>query len=155
MIVSNPPFFEQSFKSTDEQRSNARHADVLPFEELIDSAANLLNKFGVFSVIIPCKEEEKFIQPEEVRFLDGQPINVERNEEIEKEQTSELIQKLNELPMEERESFIEEEEIDKRVLRRLEIPVSKKQNTANFRSYFKKRFKYMIENHDNIVSRFT
>jgi hypothetical protein len=85
------------------------------------------------------REEEKFIQPEEVRFLDGQPINVERNEEIEKEQTSELIQKLNELPMEERESFIEEEEIDKRVLRRLEIPVSKKQNEKQTRRTKRRR----------------
>ena len=77
------------------------------------------------------REEEKFIQPDlprEVRFLDGQRVNVERKEEIEKEQTSKLIKELNELPTEERESFIEEEEIDKKLLRRLEIPVSKKQN---------------------------
>ena len=34
------------------------------------------------------------------------------------------------------------------------FPVNKKQNTANFRNYFKKMFKYMIENHDDIVNRF-
>ena len=38
--------------------------------------------------------------------------------------------------MEERESFIEEEEIDKRVLRRLEIPVSKKQNEKQEQEIF-------------------
>jgi hypothetical protein len=41
--------------------------------------------------------------------------------------------------MEERESFIEEEEIDKRVLRRLEIPVSKKQNEKRNRRTKRRR----------------
>ena len=36
LIITNPPYFEQSLKSSDEQRSCARHADVLPFDELID-----------------------------------------------------------------------------------------------------------------------
>ena len=60
LIVSNPPFFEQSFKSTDEQRSNARHADVLPFEELIDSVIKLLDVSGKFCLILPTLEAEKF-----------------------------------------------------------------------------------------------
>lgn len=34
------------------------------------------------------------------------------------------------------------------------FPVNKKQNINIFRSYFKKMFKYMIENHDDIVGRF-
>ena len=34
------------------------------------------------------------------------------------------------------------------------FPVDKKQNTSIFRNYFKKMFKYMIENHDDIVDRF-
>ena len=62
LIISNPPFYTDEYKSDTEKRNVARFQDALPFEELIDSAANLLNKFGVFSVIIPCKEEEKFIQ---------------------------------------------------------------------------------------------
>ena len=35
------------------------------------------------------------------------------------------------------------------------FPVNKKQNINNFRSYFKKMFKYMIDNHDDIVKRCT
>ncbi len=62
LIISNPPFYTDEYKSDTEKRNVARFQDALPFEELIDSAANLLNEFGVFSVIIPCKEEEKFIQ---------------------------------------------------------------------------------------------
>lgn len=43
LIVTNPPYFEQSLKSSDEQRSHARHADVLPFEDLLDGVL----KFGL------------------------------------------------------------------------------------------------------------
>ncbi len=60
LIVSNPPYFEQSFKSSDEQRSHARHADVLPFEELIDGVVNILNPKGKFCLILPKLEAEKF-----------------------------------------------------------------------------------------------
>lgn len=60
LIVTNPPFFEQSFKSADEQRSQARHADVLPFSELIESVKLLLSKTGKFCVILPRVEAEKF-----------------------------------------------------------------------------------------------
>lgn len=60
VIVSNPPFFEQSFKSTDEKRSNARHTDVLPFEELLDGVIKLLDASGKFYLILPTVEAEKF-----------------------------------------------------------------------------------------------
>lgn len=60
LIVTNPPYFEQSLKSSDEQRSFARHADVLPFEELIDGVKKLLDVKGKFCVILPTLEAEKF-----------------------------------------------------------------------------------------------
>ena len=60
VIVSNPPFFEQSLKSFDEKRSNARHTDVLPFEELIESVLKLLDVKGKFCLILPVIEAEKF-----------------------------------------------------------------------------------------------
>lgn len=60
LIVTNPPYFEQSLKSTDEQRSFARHADVLPFEELIDGVIKLLDQKGKFCLILPTLEAEKF-----------------------------------------------------------------------------------------------
>ena len=60
LIVTNPPYFEQSLKSTDEQRSFARHADVLPFEELIDGVIKLLDIKGKFCLILPTLEAEKF-----------------------------------------------------------------------------------------------
>ena len=60
LIVTNPPYFEQSLKSTDEQRSHARHADVLPFGELLDAVKLLLDSKGKFCVILPRLEAEKF-----------------------------------------------------------------------------------------------
>ncbi len=60
LIVTNPPYFEQSLKPSDEQRSSARHADVLPFEELINGVIKLLEPKGKFCLILPTLEAEKF-----------------------------------------------------------------------------------------------
>lgn len=60
LIVTNPPYFEQSLKSSDEQRSHARHADVLPFEELLDGVLKLLEEKGKFCLILPTLEAVKF-----------------------------------------------------------------------------------------------
>lgn len=61
LIVSNPPFYTEDYKSGSEQRDLARFADAMPFEDLIEAAALLLSEFGVFAVIIPFKEEDKFL----------------------------------------------------------------------------------------------
>ena len=52
-IVCNPPFFVDSLKAPDQQRSLARHADTLPFAELMRSAYRLLSDDGELSVVIP------------------------------------------------------------------------------------------------------
>lgn len=61
LIVSNPPFYTEDYTSGDEQRDKARFTASLPFEDLIEAAALLLSDNGIFSVIIPFKEEENFI----------------------------------------------------------------------------------------------
>jgi tRNA1Val (adenine37-N6)-methyltransferase len=61
LIVSNPPFYSEDYKSSNEQRDLARFQDAMPFEDLIEAAALLLSENGIFSVIIPFKEEEKFL----------------------------------------------------------------------------------------------
>jgi tRNA1Val (adenine37-N6)-methyltransferase len=61
LIVSNPPFYTDDYKSGDEQRDTARFADALPFEDLAEAASILLSDIGIFAVIIPYKEEERFI----------------------------------------------------------------------------------------------
>lgn len=62
LIVSNPPFFVEDFKSTDDARNLARFLDALPFEQLIEAADLLLSENGIFALIIPFKEEENFIK---------------------------------------------------------------------------------------------
>ncbi|PVX46207.1 tRNA1Val (adenine37-N6)-methyltransferase [Flavobacterium sp. 103] len=61
LIVSNPPFYTEDYKTENPQRDLARFSDALPFEDLIEAAALLLSENGIFSVIIPFKEEENFI----------------------------------------------------------------------------------------------
>lgn len=61
LIVSNPPFYSEDYKTENEQRDLARFADAMPFEDLVEAADLLLSENGIFAVIIPYKEEEKFI----------------------------------------------------------------------------------------------
>ena len=61
LIISNPPFYSEDYKTENEQRDLARFADAMPFEDLIEAANLLLSENGLFVVIIPFKEEEKFI----------------------------------------------------------------------------------------------
>ena len=52
-IVSNPPYFQNSLKNPNKQRTMARHADSLSFRDLIRHSLRLLSPTGVLSVIIP------------------------------------------------------------------------------------------------------
>ena len=62
LIISNPPFYSEDYKTENESRDMARFSDALPFDELIESASQLLSDEGIFAVIIPRKEEENFIK---------------------------------------------------------------------------------------------
>ncbi|MDL2141218.1 methyltransferase [Flavobacterium tructae] len=61
LIVSNPPFYAEDYKSENEQRDLARFQDAMPFEELVEAADLLLSENGILAIILPFKEEEKFI----------------------------------------------------------------------------------------------
>jgi tRNA1Val (adenine37-N6)-methyltransferase len=61
LIVSNPPFHAEDYKTENEQRDLARFQEAMPFEDLVEAADLLLSENGVFAVIIPYKEETKFI----------------------------------------------------------------------------------------------
>jgi tRNA1Val (adenine37-N6)-methyltransferase len=61
LIISNPPFYNEDYKTENEQRDLARFSDALPFKDLVEAANLLLSENGIFAVIIPFKEEEKFI----------------------------------------------------------------------------------------------
>jgi tRNA1Val (adenine37-N6)-methyltransferase len=60
LIVSNPPYFVDAYKSLEEARNQARHADQLPFNEFINCAKLLLHEKGKICVILPTRESIKF-----------------------------------------------------------------------------------------------
>lgn len=69
LIISNPPFFNDTHKSDNQQRDLARYSDAMPFRQLIESVSKLLSEHGIFSVILPFSEEKDFIVLASKEFL--------------------------------------------------------------------------------------
>ncbi|HIW64647.1 MAG TPA: methyltransferase domain-containing protein [Candidatus Alistipes intestinipullorum] len=61
LIVSNPPFFDDSLLCPDAGRTAARHAVTLPFGELCDAVMRLLAPAGRFAVVLPTSEVRRFL----------------------------------------------------------------------------------------------
>ena len=61
-ILSNPPFFEDSPKSTDHKRAKARHADSLSLKDLLENSINVLSDRGKISLILPADKEDRLRQ---------------------------------------------------------------------------------------------
>lgn len=61
LIISNPPFYSEDYKTENTQRDLSRFSEALPFDHLVESASKLLSSKGIFAVVIPYKEEENFI----------------------------------------------------------------------------------------------
>ena len=61
LIISNPPFYSEDYKTSSNQRDMARFSDALPFDHLLKNVSKLLSENGSFSVIIPFKEEQSFV----------------------------------------------------------------------------------------------
>ncbi|QTD39304.1 methyltransferase [Polaribacter batillariae] len=61
LIVTNPPFYNDDFETENDARNKARFTSSLSFEELVSRVAKILSKNGIFSTIIPFKEEKRFI----------------------------------------------------------------------------------------------
>ena len=56
VIVSNPPYFVDSLKCPDAQRTTARHTDELTLDTLFSCASKLLEEEGRFSLILPAEQ---------------------------------------------------------------------------------------------------
>jgi len=77
LIISNPPFYSEDYKTNNDQRDLARFTDALPFDHLVDSVSKLLSKDGIFSVVIPFKEEVNFINlASEVKLFPNKILHV-------------------------------------------------------------------------------
>jgi len=91
LIVCNPPFYSETYKSDHEQRDLARFQDAMPFENLLESVKSLLSKNGLFSVVIPFSEEANFIRlashmqlfPKRITHVKGNPTSETKRSLIE------------------------------------------------------------------------
>ncbi len=61
-IVSNPPFYTDEFETENDARNKARFTTALSFDELLTGVVKILAEDGIFSTIIPFKEEANFIE---------------------------------------------------------------------------------------------
>ncbi|MHC5308611.1 tRNA1(Val) (adenine(37)-N6)-methyltransferase [Myroides sp. LJL116] len=62
LIISNPPFYSEDYLTNDKTRDKARFQSSLPFDLLIEAVEYFLSPTGVFSIIIPYKEEDVIIR---------------------------------------------------------------------------------------------
>jgi len=69
LIVSNPPYFIDSSKASGMERTKARHTDMLPFDQFVNAAKNLLSPKGSLCIILPVKESELFRELAEAKGL--------------------------------------------------------------------------------------
>lgn len=61
LIVSNPPFFNQSFLPTEKNRATARHTTQLSFTDLLAKTKVLLEKNGKAAFIVPHEKSNEFV----------------------------------------------------------------------------------------------
>lgn len=61
LIVSNPPYFQDSLKNPDSQRAMARHTDTLSYSELLAHSARLLTHNGTLALVLPIEAEQSII----------------------------------------------------------------------------------------------
>ncbi|WP_282134535.1 tRNA1(Val) (adenine(37)-N6)-methyltransferase [Seonamhaeicola maritimus] len=80
LIVSNPPFYSEDYKTQNKSRDLARFQDAMPFEHLLKNASKLLDEKGSFCVVIPSKEEASFlILAEKFKLFPNKMLHVKGN----------------------------------------------------------------------------
>jgi tRNA1Val (adenine37-N6)-methyltransferase len=80
LIISNPPFYTENYKTNNAQRDQARFQDALPLEHLLYAASKMLSKKGRFAVIIPFDKENRLIElAEEAALYPARLLRVKGN----------------------------------------------------------------------------
>lgn len=69
LIISNPPFYQNSLQSPDVQTNKALHATTLTFDELIEAVINLLSPDGSFVVLLPPFEAQQLTEVAQKKAL--------------------------------------------------------------------------------------
>ena len=81
IIVSNPPYFQNSLKNPNTQRATARHTDSLSYKELISCSVNLLKENGRLALVLPIEAEDEILalaqqnnlHPEQLTYVHPKP----------------------------------------------------------------------------------
>ena len=111
LIVCNPPFYSEDYKTDNIQRDLARFQDAMPFEYLLKSVSILLSENGVFSVVIPFKEETHFINlASKSNFFPNRTLHVKGNP------TSETKRSLLEFSFRDPDSYRDETTIESLII---------------------------------------
>jgi tRNA1Val (adenine37-N6)-methyltransferase len=61
LIVSNPPYFRDAPKPQSFERIQARHTDLLSFDDLAEGVKRIISPSGKFCVVLPCREGKEFM----------------------------------------------------------------------------------------------
>ncbi|WP_299124971.1 methyltransferase [uncultured Tenacibaculum sp.] len=109
VIVSNPPFYTDDFETKDEARNKARFTSSLTFEDLLAGVSKILSTNGLFSVIIPFKEEKSFVQLAKENELFVQRVCRVKGNETSEIKRSMLTFSFQEQEVKEEELIIEKE----------------------------------------------
>ena len=81
LIVSNPPYFQDSLKNLNAQRATARHTDTLSYAELIAHSARLLQEDGILALVLPIEAEQEILtlaadhglHPTDITYVHSKP----------------------------------------------------------------------------------
>jgi tRNA1Val (adenine37-N6)-methyltransferase len=60
LVISNPPYFSQSLRSTDPVRNAARHDDRLPAEAFMIKTKEILQRDGIIALIFPKNQLDRW-----------------------------------------------------------------------------------------------
>lgn len=82
LLICNPPFYVNGLLPDCHRRTQARHADALPLEQLFRGAARILKKGGILGLVYPFQYYEALLQeavehkfyPQKVLFLKPTPL---------------------------------------------------------------------------------
>ena len=81
LIVSNPPYFQNSLKNPDKGRATARHTDSLSYAALLAHAKRLLKNDGTLSLILPAAAESEILELAKINQLDPTHITYVHSKE--------------------------------------------------------------------------
>ncbi len=62
LIVSNPPFYDDSLKNPDERQSAARHTISLSYRDICEYASRSLSDGGALAMVLPADVEKQLVR---------------------------------------------------------------------------------------------